>query len=153
VFKKIMVCLDGSDLAEQIIPYAIEQASRFKSKIVLCRIVSEPSFASIGIPGFPSMAMETTGMARQATKNEVESLSYLKKWADRLMAEYGMSAESVAMFGAPGEAIVKYAAENGVDLVTIATHGRSGLGRVLIGSVADYVVRQSGIPILLIRPK
>ena len=42
--------------------------------------------------------------------------------------------------------------ENEVDLIAIATHGRSGLGRAIIGSVADYVVRQSGIPILLIRP-
>jgi nucleotide-binding universal stress UspA family protein len=153
VFKKIMVCLDGSELAEQILPYAIEQATRFESKMVLCKVISEPTLTGIGIPGFPAVTIETTRMAKQATKSEIESVSYLKTLADRLKSERGISVECVAMFGAPGEAIVKYANENHVDLITIATHGRSGLGRVLIGSVADYVIRQSGIPILLIRPK
>jgi nucleotide-binding universal stress UspA family protein len=153
MFKKILVCLDGSALAEQILPYAIEQASHFESQMVLCRVVSEPTLTGIGIPGFPAMNIETTGMARQATKNEIESIEYLKILADRLKNEQGISAEWVALFGAPGQAIVKYAAENQIDLITIATHGRSGLGRVLIGSVADYVIKQSGIPILLIKPK
>jgi nucleotide-binding universal stress UspA family protein len=152
MFKKILVCLDGSELAEQILPYAIEQARHFESRVVLCRVVAEPAITSIGIPGFPAVSIETTSMAKQVTKNELESVSYLKTLADRLKNEQGLSVECVALFGPSGEAIVKYAAENQIDLIAIATHGRSGLGRVLIGSVADYVIRKSRIPILLIRP-
>jgi nucleotide-binding universal stress UspA family protein len=153
MFKKIMVCLDGSGFAEQILPYALEQARRFESNIVLCRVFSEPTLTGIGIPGFPAVPIETTGMAEQATKNEFESVTYLNNLANRIQSEHGISAECVTMVGAPGESIVKYAAENQIELITIATHGRGGLGRALIGSVADYVIRQSGIPILLIRPK
>jgi nucleotide-binding universal stress UspA family protein len=153
MFKKIMVCLDGSDLAEQILPYALEQALHFGSTIILCRIYSEPSFTSVGIPGFPAVPVETAGMAKQATKNQLESVSYLKSLAERLQTMHKIKPEYVAVFGSPGEAIIKYAAENGVELITIATHGRGGIERALIGSVADYVVRQSRIPILLIRPR
>jgi nucleotide-binding universal stress UspA family protein len=152
VFKKIMVCLDGSELAEQILPYAVEQAARFGSQIVLFRVFSESSYTSVGIPGFPAVPWETGVMPKQAQKDEIEAMSYLKSWAGRIEAERGLSIECAAVFGAPGQAIVQYAGENGVDLITIATHGRSGLGRVVIGSVADFIIRQSGIPILLIRP-
>jgi len=152
VFKKIMVCLDGSDLAAQILPYAIEQASRFDSNIVLFRVFNESSLTSIGIPGFPAVPLETPGGPKQTQKEENESISYLKVVADRIQNERALKIECITKFGVPGQAIVQYASENGVDLITIATHGRSGLGRAIIGSVADYVVRQSGIPILLIRP-
>jgi nucleotide-binding universal stress UspA family protein len=147
-----MVCLDGSDLAEQILPYAIEQASHFDSNIVLFRVFTESSLTSIGIPGFPAMPLETPGRPKQTQKEENESMSYLKVVADRMQREHGLPTECVTMFGVPGQGIVQYASENGVDLITLATHGRSGLGRAIIGSVADYVIRQSGIPILLIRP-
>ncbi len=152
MFKKILVCLDGSELAEQILPYGIEQASHFDSQIVLCRVFSEPSITTIGIPGFPAMPMETSGLAKQTTKNETEAINYLKTVADRLQKQQGLQVDCTALIGPAGEAIVKYADQNGVELIAIATHGRSGLGRVLIGSVADYVIRQTRIPILLIRP-
>lgn len=152
MFKKIMVCLDGSDLAEQILPYAIEQASHFDSKIVLFRVFTESSLTSIGIPGFPAVPVETPRMPKQTQQEEIDSMSYLKAVADQIQAEHSLPIEYVTMFGVPGQTIVRYAVENEVDLITIATHGRSGLGRAIIGSVADYVVRQSGIPILLIRP-
>jgi nucleotide-binding universal stress UspA family protein len=152
MFKKILVCLDGSDLAEQILPYAIEQALRFESEMILCRVVAEPTITSIGIPGFPAVTVETSQMAKQATKHEIESISYLKTLADKLQSDRGISVQCAAVFGPPGEAIVKYAAENKVDLIALATHGRSSLGRALLGSVADYVIRQSRIPIFLIRP-
>jgi nucleotide-binding universal stress UspA family protein len=147
-----MVCLDGSELGEQILPYAIEQASRFDSNIVLFRAFTESSLTSIGIPGFPAVPLETLRGPKQTQKEESESISYLKVVADRIQNERAQKIECVTMFGVPGQAIVQYANDSGVDLITIATHGRSGLGRAIIGSVADYVVRQSGIPILLIRP-
>jgi nucleotide-binding universal stress UspA family protein len=153
MFDKIMVCLDGSELAEQILPFAIEQSSHFNSQVILCRIIPSPSLTGIGIPGFPAMPIETTSGAKQAAKNEMESISYLKGLANRILTEHGLKSDCVAIFGNPGESIVKYATENKVDLIAIATHGRSGLYRTMIGSVADYVIRQSGIPILLIRPK
>ena len=52
-----------------------------------------------------------------------------------------------------GEAILSYAGRNNVDLIATATHGRSGLRRGIFGSVADYVLRESGLPMLVLRPQ
>jgi nucleotide-binding universal stress UspA family protein len=52
-----------------------------------------------------------------------------------------------------GEAIVDYAEGHEIDLIAIATHGRSGLGRLVFGSVADFVLREAGLPILVVKPK
>ena len=152
LFEKIAVCLDGSELAEQIIPYAAEQASRFGSALVLIRVVADPIFTSPGVPGLPGVPVVTSGMDRQVQKEERESEAYLERVAKRLLAENRLQAESVTLLGDPGLAVVEYAAANGVGLVAVATHGRSGPGRVLFGSVADYIVRHSRLPILLIRP-
>ena len=61
-------------------------------------------------------------------------------------------AEVESTLGEAGEAIVEFADDNDVDLIAIATHGRSGPGRVVLGSVADYVIRNTRLPVLLIRP-
>jgi nucleotide-binding universal stress UspA family protein len=152
MFNKILVCLDGSDLAEQILPYAVEQALRFESKMVLFMAFTEPGLTSVALPGFPGVPVETRGMEKQVQKEEKDAGDYLKTVADKLLSENKIEAECVTVFGVAGQSIVQYASENEVDLIAIATHGRSGLGRAVIGSVADYVIRQSGIPILLIRP-
>jgi nucleotide-binding universal stress UspA family protein len=152
MFEKIAVCLDGSELAEQILPYAIEQAKRFESAVVLLRVVHEHVLVTPSIPGTVGVAVITTGMEKQSEKEEQEAENYLKTLADRLLAEYKLQAECVTLLGAPGETIVEYAANNAIGLIAIATHGRSGPGRAIFGSVADFVLRHSGLPILLIRP-
>jgi len=65
----------------------------------------------------------------------------------------GIEAETVALLGRAGEAILKYADANGIGLIAIATHGRGGLRRAVFGSVADQVLRESGLPVLVIRPQ
>lgn len=152
MFKKILVCLDGSELAEQILPFAIEQALHFNSKLVLLRVFAEPGFVGLAVPGFPGIPVEARGLEKQIQQEEHEAKEYLKKVADRLLSERGLKAECVSILGAAGETIAKYAAENGIELLALATHGRSGPGRVIMGSVADYVLRHLHLPILIIRP-
>jgi nucleotide-binding universal stress UspA family protein len=152
MYKKILVCLDGSEMAEQILPFAVEQAFHFSSKLVLLKVFAEPGFVGLAVPGFPGVRMETGSVGKQIKKEEEEAVSYLNTVAAKLLAQKGLKADCVAVLGVPGETIVKYAAEYKIDLITLATHGRSGPGRVILGSVADYVVRHSQLPILLIRP-
>jgi nucleotide-binding universal stress UspA family protein len=153
MFKKILVCLDGSELSEQILPYAEEQALHFNSKLVLIRVYTEPGFIGLAVPGFPGVPIETQSMGKQIEREEQEANKYLKTIAERLLKQRGLTAECIAMLGTAGETIVKYAAENKVELIAIATHGRSGPGRVVMGSVADYVLRHAHLPILLVRPE
>jgi nucleotide-binding universal stress UspA family protein len=152
MFEKIVVCLDGSELAEQILPYAAEQALHFGSVVVLLRVVPEPVIVTPGIPGVAGTILVTSRMEQRVEKEESESGMYLRAVAERLLAGHRLHAECVTLLGAPGQSIVEYATANEVGLIAIATHGRSGPGRAIFGSVADFVLRQSRLPILLVRP-
>ena len=161
MFEKVLVCLDGSELAEQILPYVTEEALRFRSKVVLVRVATIPIIVPIpgagmeaAAPAYQETASFTTELVveQQIERGEKEARVYLERMG-RTLEEKGLDVEWVVQQGTPGEAIVKYAGENMVTLIAITTHGRSGLGRVIFGSVADFVVRESGLPVLLVRPQ
>jgi len=152
MYEKILVCLDGSKLAEQVLPYIAELARNMKSAVILLRVVPEPVIPSPAIPGTPGVPVVTSRMGRHAEEEEHDSEAYLSSVADRMAKEQGLRPECATALGAPGPVIVDYATKNDVGLIAIATHGRSGLGRALLGSVADFVTRQSRLPVLLIRP-
>lgn len=152
MFKKILVCLDGSELAEQILPYARREALAFEAELVLLQVVPEPVAFSPGIPTAGPMSVQTDTMIEVANQAAKGAKDYLQELAAPLR-EQGLKVETVATIGRAGQTIPDYAAKNSVDLITIATHGRSGLGRAVFGSVADQVLRKSGLPILLIRPR
>ena len=148
MFQKILVCLDGSKLAEQILPYAAEQAARFGSSLVLFQVVTLASVpAPTGIESVPVAVPDNLLKdAEDAAKDYLNGLALP-------LRDKGLNVQCVSLIGHPAESIVSYAEENRFDLVAIATHGRSGLRRLVFGSVADYVIRKSGLPILLIKPK
>ncbi len=143
MFKTILVCLDGSKLAEQILPYATDIALRYGSRLLLLRVM-DPADEEVSLS--PGVSVPVPVSVQQEAKD------YLAGVAGSLVMG-GLSVEWTTAEGKPGEAIVKYANENGVDLIAIATHGRSGLKQAVFGSVAQHVVRESGLPILLVRPK
>ena len=148
MFQKILVCLDGSKLAEQILPYAAEQATRFGSSLVLFQVVSLASVPTpTGIESIPvAVPNDQLADAEAAAKDYLDSLALP-------LREKGLKVQCATMIGHPAESIVSHAEENGFDLVALATHGHSGLRRLVFGSVADYVIRKAGLPILLIKPK
>lgn len=148
----ILVCLDGSKLAEQVIPCATGEALAFQAKLVLFQVVPEPVAYSPGIPGAASMPVQTEAMIKQAETDLGFAREYLDGLAEPLRKK-GMRVETAAMLGSVGQTILNYAYRNDVDLITIATHGRSGLKRAVFGSVADYLLRESGLPNLVIRPE
>jgi nucleotide-binding universal stress UspA family protein len=148
MFTKILACLDGSGLAEQILPYAAAQAERFDSKMVLLQVISPRG--TICAPGIEAVPIAVP--LDQIPQEEAAAKEYMERLCQPLRQK-GLDVECLTLVGSPGECIVKYAEENGFDLVALATHGRSGLGRLVFGSVADHVVRNSGRPILLIKPK
>ena len=149
MFKKILVCLDGSSLAEQILPYATEEALQYNSKVVLLRVIDVPGTVA-WIKGAPP---DRDIVTEESHKAEKEAKAYLKRMA-KLLRSRGLDVEDVVMHHiAADQAIVDYADQNEVDLIAITTRGRSGLIRAVLGSVADSVLRTSGLPILVIRPR
>lgn len=143
MFGKILVCLDRSSLAEQILPYACEVARRFGSEMILLEVVELPISQNI------EFAVETSLIE---DLRRTEALKYLEGIAAPLR-ESGLSVRTAAVDGSPGHAIVDYAANNGIDLIAMDTHGRRNIGRLVFGSVTDYVVRHTSIPVLVMKPK
>jgi nucleotide-binding universal stress UspA family protein len=152
MFKRILVCLDGSRLAEQIMPYAAEEAICFQSKLVLLQVVQEPVAFSPGFPGEAPVPVQTEIMVAGAKEALISAKKYLEKLA-RPLRKKGIQVRTVAIPGGAGEAILDYANTNNISLIAIATHGRGGLRRAVFGSVADHVLRESGLPVLVIRPQ
>ena len=148
MFEKILVCLDGSRLAEQILPYAGEQAIHFGSRVVLIHVATGPIDVPVPVPGELGVFVVPDLLPEQIEKAE----AYLEQVAQPLR-EKGLDVECVILSGAPGDTIISYAHENEVKLIAIATHGRSGLGRLAFGSVADFVLRESELPILVMKPR
>lgn len=145
MFKKILACLDGSELAEQILPYAVDQALRFDSQLVLFYVLGPdelPAAAGIG----------AEELMKKQIQAEAEVRAYLENLAGQLSRDNNLSVESVTASGSVGETIIDYARRNGVGLIAIATHGQSGARRLVFGSVADFLLRNSNIPMLVIRP-
>ena len=152
MFNKILVCLDGSETAEKIIPVVVSQASAPGTEINLLRVVAIPGGMTIDIPGSPSVPLRPASMPEQLEKEESSARAYLKKTAETIKAR-GVKVSIETVLGSPGPTIVSYARENGFELIAIASHGHSGLRNVLLGSTAEYVVRESGLPILMLRPE
>lgn len=100
----------------------------------------------------PPTQSEMAQAQRQVQETKAEALNYLEKKAKPLR-QRGLKVECTVMEGSPGPAIIELAGKSGIDLIALATHGRGGLGRAIYGSVAEYVLKNSGLPMLIIRPK
>lgn len=146
MFGKILVCLDGSTLSEQIVPYATEVARRFGSKVVLLQVLQIPS----------SLAAASAQGAENVIEEELRRLSFeAHQYLDGISAqikEKGVQAEVAVIEGTPGDAIVEFASQSQIELIIVATHGRKNLGRLVFGSVADHVIRHTTIPVLSVKP-
>jgi nucleotide-binding universal stress UspA family protein len=151
MFEKILVCLDGSSAAEQILSYVIGVAICFHSDVVLLRVVSLPDLTiPVGVPGSPGIPVHTSGAIQRTTDEESQAADYLERIAGQLR-EKGLDVELMVLPGIAGETIINYAQENSFKLIAIATHGHGGLRRLAFGSTADFVLNHSALPVLMVR--
>jgi nucleotide-binding universal stress UspA family protein len=150
MLEKILVCLDGSKAAEQILPYIADDAQKFGSELVLFRVVHMPGLTfPISIPGEPGTPMQTGGEMKSAVKAQKEAEEYLQDVAAKLQAERLKVGTEVA-YGIPGEVIIERAREDGVTLIAISTHGHGGFRRFVLGSTAEFVLHRSSVPVLMV---
>lgn len=145
MYKEILVTLDGSKLAEAAIPHARELAKAFDADITLLSII-EP----IGISPQPGVVGPVVSVAMNIEEEVENTGQYLEDIANQLEAE-GLEVKRIVREGDPASQICDYAHENDIDLIVMSTHGRSGIQRWVYGSVADRVLRNAEVPVLLIR--
>ena len=172
MYKKIVVPLDGSKLAECVLPYVAELSQGCGAQEVILvsvteKVVGRASLGSGAMPAPPTAgqwdvaADPFTGKGELAPrvsheaavalgKMERQAQSYLSRIAKRLAAK-GVPAKTAVLLGNPAEAIISLAEEQNANLIAMASHGRSGPSRWAFGSVADKVFRASKVPVLLIR--
>jgi nucleotide-binding universal stress UspA family protein len=150
MYKKILVPLDGSPRAEKILPHVEALAKEDHANVILLQTI-EPSSADF-TPGLTSMVtpqeLEIYWKSLQAAEKEGDE--YLKKKAADL-GKKNIQVEIVVQRGDAVASIVNVAKEKSVDLIAMASHGRSGLARVFYGSVANGVLHKVDRPLLLIR--
>jgi len=136
--KRLLVPLDGSSLAETILPVAEEWAKEEEAEVILLRAV-----LARHVPGTD----ETEAQVQAVTEGE----AYLKAVADRLQRRGLKQVRWAVWCDEPAAAMTQAVARDGVEMIAMATHGRGGLSRLLLGSVAEAVIRAAGVPVLLIR--
>lgn len=137
---KILTPLDGSTFSESALPYAQALAQAWQSKLLLLH-VTEP-FVPIGLGGQPELAVQVQNESLAASRDYLEDVKIR-------FPKY--KAETSAVLGYPREEITQIAAAEQAEVIVMASHGRSGPARWLLGSVAEAVLRQAPCPVLLIR--
>ena len=140
MLQSIMVPLDGSALAEHALPAAVSLARGTGAALHLVR-VHDPLAASADVHHFADVDDAV----------RVEEKRYIQHAVGRVGAA-GVAARGGVIEGSPAPALHRYAVERGVDLIVMATHGRTGVSRAWLGSVADAVMRRSSVPVLMVRP-
>lgn len=144
---RVLVPLDGSERAEAALDAVKALPRATEAHYVLLRIVRYPDeLVSAYMPGTIQMSQQVVDEGLREGKAYMDRLSARLR-SDGLEVETRVSVES-----RPASAILSFAEENGIDLIAMATHGRGGVPRAVMGSVTDKIVRGAHVPVLVVRP-
>jgi len=145
--SKIIVPLDGSDAAEEALPFVEELSKALGLEVILIQVIGVETTVHFGPMAPDGWPVPTDVLQRL----DVVASGYLKGLATDLKAR-GLTVQWEVLRGSPGSRIVEFAKETAYSLVVMTSHGRSGFRRWVMGSVADEVVRHTGEPVLVTRP-
>src|SRR5690242_17314652 len=145
--RRVLVPLDGSERAERALPLAITVARATHSSVTLLRVIQTSAWGGPHLGDLIAPQVITEILEDEAG----EARHYLNGVAERLRSRQIATVSTVIAHGEPGTAVLETEREAGADLVVMATHGRTGLERAAVGSVADHVLRKGQAPVLLVR--
>lgn len=142
MYKRALVALDGSPVAETIIPFILDIAGPLDLDVILLCVLQPVS--PVVIDGAAYAPVEDPATER------IDAQEYLAPVAIELRSK-GVRVTTEVRSGDAAREIVAAAREAGADLIAMSTHGRGGLGRLVFGSVAEAVLREAEVPVLLMR--
>lgn len=150
MYSKIMIPLDGSPLAECVLPHvtAIAQSVEVKD-IVLVRVVN-PIRLPASVPATGDFGFREQDRVQLEEHRKTSAANYLQKMANGLNMQ-DVNIKQATIEGAVAESLADFAVNNKIDLIVMASHGRSGVSRWVMGSVAEKLVRSSCVPVLMVR--
>lgn len=143
-YNHILVPLDGSELAELAVADALDVATMSQAQVTLLWVIRPIDHVIAADTGHPIYIDEQLDTQREA------AMEYLTEVGKQFTAR-DLTVHKVVEVGGPPEIIIDFADHQPIDLIVMATHGRSGLQRWVYGSVADKVLRGASVPILLVR--
>jgi nucleotide-binding universal stress UspA family protein/CBS domain-containing protein len=150
-YRHMLITLDGSKLAEQVLPYVEALAEQTRSKVTVVRAITPLEAAFLGqIPVGTTVGSPPVERTPITEDMRLDAVEYLTAMQDRLKS-LGLEVACEYPEGPPAEMIVQRARHLGVDLIAMTTHGRSGLRRAIHGSVAEQVLKTAPCPVLLVR--
>ncbi|MEW6142799.1 MAG: universal stress protein [Chloroflexota bacterium] len=149
MYKKVLVPLDGSDLAQCAVN-EVRNVVGEGSQVILLRVMEVIS--SLVLQAGLEAESPNTDLAKMERKNADSARRNLERIAAKLKKK-DIEAKTAIVWGRPADMINDYASKNKVDLIVISTHGRSGISRWAFGSVADRVLRSATVPVLVVTPK
>lgn len=141
LYDHILVPTDGSSETRQAVEHAIDLAKDHEATVHALYVLNTASYASVSVD---ASWEGVSDMLREEGEAAVEAVAELAR------AE-GVAVETSLYSGSPSREIVRYAEEEECDLIVMGTHGRGGIDRLLLGSVAERVVRSSSVPVLTVR--
>ena len=144
MFKKILCPVDFSEFTDEILEYAVNIAQKYNSELHLIHIIPNLNYFT---PYESFFTPENLIVVEKNMETEVN------KDFDELMKKINVPAKKIIKNGAAFVEIINYARTESMDLIIIGTHGRTGLEHILIGSVAERVLRKSPCPVLTVRPR
>ncbi|MBD8065302.1 universal stress protein [Devosia sp. PTR5] len=149
MYSHIVCAIDGSDLSTKALRHSMELASKLGAKLTLVT-VTEPSV--IVTPGAEMVMVDTSRIYDDLERAKAEGAKKVLDDAKLLTSGAGLSAQAVHVpMKPPAEGILEAAREHGADLIVMGSHGRRGLGRLLLGSQAAEVLAHSDLPVLIIK--
>jgi nucleotide-binding universal stress UspA family protein len=147
MYDKILVPTDGSKGAEIATPHAVDIAKRYGAELHVIFVVDTDAVDL-------SLGSEQVQRIREGRFGEMDELKKMAEESTARIADHaraeGLQVVEAIVAGIPHKKIVKYAAEHGIKLIVMACHGRSGVSRVLLGSVTERVVRKAHVPVLVV---
>ncbi|MBX3001837.1 MAG: universal stress protein [Caldilineaceae bacterium] len=145
--RRILVPLDGSHLAEEVLSLATSLAHAQEARLILVRALDPPAM----VPADPSMRDLTTPMASQLGAVEMQAAEFYMQDIANELQRRNIVEQTVVIVGDAADVILDTAEINDVDLIAMCTHGRSGVSRWVYGSVAEKVLHRAPCPLLLLR--
>ena len=142
-YEKILIATDGSEYTKNAVDYGIDLAKSTGAKLFAIYVVDTAAFASI--------PMDAAWESMYELLKQEGDLA-IKYVSEKAQAE-GLEVEGNLIEGHPADEIIRYSEKNSISLIVMGTLGKSGLDRFLLGSVAEKVVRNSKIPVLVVRGK
>jgi nucleotide-binding universal stress UspA family protein len=147
LIHRVLVPLDGSPLGESALQQIEALGKSLDIEVVLLNVV-EPILL-LDASGLVSVALPTI---KRKVKQEGVAIDYLGRIENRLR-ESGLTVSSELRYGSAADEIITFAIENGIDLIAMSTHGRSGISKWAFGSVTDKVLHAGETPLLVVRPR